>query len=385
MVTDKLGKFISEVSIRNKNGSVVDVFSVTNSQGFVKSTEYFNKEVFSKDVTNYKIVAENEFAYNPSRINVGSIDYLKQGIKVAISPLYVVFRCSKELNEEYLKVFLKSPVGNTRIRAKTKGAVRDTLSFGSLCEIKIPILPINEQRNIANLLSKTEKLIAQRKESMRLLDEFLKSTFLDMFGDPGMNPFNWDLRKLENSFLVKPLIGSMVPAIETGTIPIVRVGEIGSKKINFDKCKFSNLNSSDIEKYRLKDGDILLARAIGSESHLGKASIYNNVGNTVVYDSHVMRLRLDSKIIHPEFLYTFLQTQGGRSRFMRKAGQTSVQFNINSKQISDIDIPVPPIELQTQFAQIVEKTETLKTHYQESLQELENLYSSLSQKAFSGR
>ncbi len=69
---------------------------------------------------------------------------------------------------------------------------------------------------------------------------------------------------------------------------------------------------------------------------------------------------------------------------MQKGGQTSVQFNINSKQISDIDIPVPPISLQTQFAQIVERTETLKTQYQSSLQELESLCGSLSQKAFRG-
>ncbi|HMO61477.1 MAG TPA: restriction endonuclease subunit S [Ferruginibacter sp.] len=282
----------------------------------------------------------------------------------------------------YQMLYLHKSGRTKRYQNKTTGI--HNLNLEKYLQEKIALPPLPDQLHIANILSKAENLIAQRKESIRLLDEFLKSTFLEMFGDPGTNPLNWNLIKLESSFLVKPLIGSMVPAIETGTIPIVRVGEIGSKKINFDKCKFSQLNPNDIEKYRLIHGDILLARAIGSESHLGKASIYYDNDKTVVYDSHVMRLRFNSKIINSEYFYTFLQTQGGRKRFMRKAGQTSIQFNINSKQISDIDIPVAPIELQTQFAQIVEKTEALKSQYQQSLQELENLYGSLSQKAFRG-
>jgi type I restriction enzyme S subunit len=289
------------------------------------------------------------------------------------------------INPMYSFYYFKSPIFRSKIKRITKKSVNQaSFNISNLKDIEIPLPPLPDQLHIANLLSKAENLIAQRKESIRLLDEFLKSTFLEMFGDPGTNPLKWNLVKLESSFLVKPLIGSMVPAVETGNIPIVRVGEIGQKKINFEKCKFSQLNTNDIEKYRLVNGDILLARAIGSESHLGKASIFYDNNKTVVYDSHVMRLRFHSKIINPEYFYTFLQTQGGRKRFMRKAGQTSIQFNINSKQISDIDIPVPPIELQTQFAQIVEKTEALKTQYQKNLQELENLYGSLSQKAFRG-
>lgn len=290
-----------------------------------------------------------------------------------------------ELSDEIDQMFLYYALNKRGFKDVITGAAQPQITREGLSKITLDIPESKEdQLYIANLLSKAENLIGQRKESIRLLDEFLKSTFLDMFGDPGTNTLKWNLIKLESSFLVKPLIGSMVPAIETGTIPIVRVGEIGNKKINFDKCKFSQLNTNDIQKYRLMHGDILLARAIGSESHLGKASIYFDNGKTVVYDSHVMRLRFNFKIINPEYFYTFLQTKGGRKRFMRKAGQTSIQFNINSKQISDIDIPVPPIELQTQFAQIVEKTEALKAQYQQSLQELENLYGSLSQKAFRG-
>lgn len=90
---EKLGNFIKEVSVRNNKKDVSEVFSVTNSEGFIRSTDYFEKEVFSKNISNYKIVKPNQFAYNPSRINVGSIDFLRTDFDVAISPLYVSFQC----------------------------------------------------------------------------------------------------------------------------------------------------------------------------------------------------------------------------------------------------------------------------------------------------
>lgn len=76
MKYDLLGLYIEEFSIRNKNLENQNVYSVTNSEGFIRSTDFFNKVVFSKDLANYKVVLPNYFAYNPSRLNVGSIDFL---------------------------------------------------------------------------------------------------------------------------------------------------------------------------------------------------------------------------------------------------------------------------------------------------------------------
>ena len=91
----ELGKNVRQVSQRNRAEADVEVFSVTNSEGFTRSTDYFSKEVFSKDVSNYKAVNPGQFAYNPSRINVGSIDYLRHDRSVLVSPLYIVFEGKK--------------------------------------------------------------------------------------------------------------------------------------------------------------------------------------------------------------------------------------------------------------------------------------------------
>lgn len=371
MRIEKLGKYISEVSVRNKKGSVTDVFSVTNSQGFIKSTEYFSKEVYSKDVSNYKIVCENEFAYNPSRINVGSIDYLKQKNQVVISPLYVVFKCSNELNEEYLKVFLKSPIGNSRIRAKTKGAVRDTLSFGSLCEIKIPILPIADQLHIANLLSKAENLIAQRKESIRLLDEFLKSTFLEMFGDITYN-------KVKLGEVLEIQSGQVNP----NEYPYSDMYHVGAANVESNTGKLINL------KYA-KDENLISGKYFFTKDHVLYSKIRPNLNKVAMPDfsgicsADMYPLLPDKKRLDKNYLRFTLMSSDFLSYALKHSDRTNIP-KINRNALVGYSISLPSISLQTQFAQIVEKTEVLKTQYQQSLQELENLYGSLSQKAFKG-
>ena len=122
-----LGNYITEYSVRNRSGEDIPVYSVTNSQGFC--TEYFDKEVASKDKTTYKIVPRGYFAYNPSRINVGSVDWQRCEGRVIVSPLYNVFSVSEKMEQQYLFYFLKSNVGRQMIKAKASGSVRDNLKM----------------------------------------------------------------------------------------------------------------------------------------------------------------------------------------------------------------------------------------------------------------
>lgn len=382
MKIEKLGKYISEVSVRNKNLLVTEVFSVTNSQGFLKSTDYFNKEVFSKDISNYKIVSQNQFAYNPSRINVGSIDYLKNHSKVIISPLYVVFKCENELDQEFLKVFLKSPEGISKIKNKAKGTVRDTLSFGSLSEIKIPILPLSVQLHIANLLTKAETLIAQRKQSIALLDECLKSTYCELF------------TKYEGK-TIQPLesIASITSGLTKGKkyegkttrfLPYMRVANVQDGFLNLQEIKEIEATEDEITRFNLRFGDLLLTEG-GDPDKLGRGTTWKNQIKDCIFQNHIFRVRInDIKKIDPVFLSYQTGSIYGKKYFLKSAKQTTGIASINSTQLKKFPVFIPPFELQTQFSKIVEKVEALKVQYQNSLQELENLYGSLSQQAFQG-
>ena len=182
-----LGKFIKEYSERNKGNEDIPVYSVTNSQGFC--TEYFGKEVASQDKTTYKIVPQGYFAYNPSRINVGSVDWQRYEKRVIVSPLYNVFSVSEGIDRQYLYYFLRSDLGRQMIKAKASGSVRDNLKLDMLKEMTIPDISVEQQKFCSSVLDKLHKLIQMRQQELQKLDEFIKARFVELFGDPVSNSY----------------------------------------------------------------------------------------------------------------------------------------------------------------------------------------------------
>ena len=133
----KLGDYIQEYSVRNKADEDIPVYSVTNTKGFCR--DYFGKEVASKDKSTYKIVPRGCFAYNPSRINVGSVDWQRDEERVIVSPLYNVFSVAPQLDCQYLYYYLKSDFSLQRIRTVATGSVRDNLKLAMLYEFPIDL------------------------------------------------------------------------------------------------------------------------------------------------------------------------------------------------------------------------------------------------------
>ena len=180
-----LSEYVTEYSVRNKADEDIPVYSVTNSQGFC--TEYFGKEVASKDKTTYKIVPRGYFAYNPSRINVGSIDWQRHEDRVIVSPLYNVFAVSDKLDKQYLYYFLRSDIGRQMIQAKAAGSVRDNLKIEMLKEMTVPDMTVDEQRRCAAVLDRLHGLIVLRQQQLASLDTLIKARFVEMFGEPVTN------------------------------------------------------------------------------------------------------------------------------------------------------------------------------------------------------
>ena len=190
----RLGNYITECSLRNKSSEDIPVYSVTNTQGFCR--DYFGKEVASKDKSTYKIVPKGCFAYNPSRINVGSVDWQRNEERVIVSPLYNVFSVSEQLDQQYLYYFLKSDVALHLIRAAATGSVRDNLKFNMLCDFQINLPSLNEQKEIVYCLDKIKTIIEHRQQQLKKLDELVKARFVEMFGDE-QNPYKWEVVTVE--------------------------------------------------------------------------------------------------------------------------------------------------------------------------------------------
>jgi len=246
------------------------------------------------------------------------------------------------------------------LKRKATGATIMHINRKSLEQLEIPDLEIDDQLHIANILSKAENLIAQRKESIRLLDEFLKSTFLEMFGDPVRNEKGWEVEQLGKVTFMKA--GQFVAA-----------SDIQSE---FSEGLYSCYGGNGLRGYvktYTHEGDFVL---IGRQGALcGNVKIakgqFHATEHAVVCSPKMQ--------FETYWLYYLLDIIN-----LNKYASGAAQPGLAVGRLEQIEIIYPPIELQTQFAQIVEKTEALKTQYQQSLQELENLYGSLSQKAFRG-
>jgi type I restriction enzyme S subunit len=256
------------------------------------------------------------------------------------------------------------------------------LRVSELEEMELDLPDLSEQERIAGELERAERLRRTRRYALELSDTFLPAAFLQNFGDPRTNPKKLPLIELGEIVSAKPQIGTPTPCTPGGTYRCVRVGEIGSKEINLAECEAVSLSAKEFARYQVLPGDILLARAIGSEDHLGKLSVCQKLNAPLAYDSHVMRIRLDPAKLMPCFLAAFLQLPSGRAIFMRQTRRTAVQFNINSEQISALRIPIPPLPMQTRFAQLVKRHERLRSAQRESLRQAEHLFQTLLHQAF---
>ena len=167
-----LGHYLKEVSERNSGSKIMNVLSVTNSKGFINQSEQFDRVVASEDNSNYKVVRRGQFAYNPSRVNVGSLDLLRHFEEGILSPMYVVFEANPlKLDVEFLYYQLKSFWFQGHIPMFVQGSVRDSLSYDGLCSIKFFIPSIEEQTAIAKVFQSADKEICLLKAKLDKLKE----------------------------------------------------------------------------------------------------------------------------------------------------------------------------------------------------------------------
>lgn len=281
----------------------------------------------------------------------------------------VLALADRKSNAQFYYYFLKS------LKIVDKGYSRH---FKYLKEKKLPVTEYENQLHIANLLSKAEKLIAQRKESICLLDEFLKSTFLEMFGGVEGEKVSLNSACIFNP--KKSEISSLDKETEVSFIPMALVSETGEVELSQTRKLDSVWNGYTY----FREGDVVFAKITPCMEN-GKGALMKNLTNGIGFGTtefHV--LRPINGISTSAWIYHLTMQDSFRKKAEQNMTGSAGQKRVPSDFFERYKLVIPPIDLQTQFAQIVEKTEALKSQYQQSLQELEQLYGSLSQRAFRG-
>lgn len=348
----RLGDYIQEYSVRNKSGEDIPVYSITNSQGFCR--DYFSKEVASKDKTTYKIVPRGCFAYNPSRINVGSVDWQRDEERVIVSPLYNVFSVSPEIDQQYLYYYLKSSATLYRIKEVATGSVRDNLRLSMLYDFMIELPSLDVQRQIVSNLDLLASIIRQRNQQLTKLDELVKARFVEMFGDPVTNPFNWPTVELgQRCEIITGNTPSRAEPENYGTfIEWIKSDNINTSstfltpaqeylsEVGFQKCRF------------VESGSLLMTCIAGSLNCIGNVAVTNR---RVAFNQQINAITPTCDNVLYLYWLMILSKPA-----IHKTINMALKGILSKSQLSSIKFPFPSIECQNQFAAFVAEVDKSK-------------------------
>ena len=378
-----LGEFVEERTDRLDQDSTT-MYSVTNESGFVRSLDLFDKQVFSANTSNYKRVGFRDLAYNPSRINVGSVAICEDRDGGAVSPMYVIVRCVPGFLPRYLLHFLKSEAGLQHIRRRCEGAVRFQLKFRDLCAIPILAPPLIEQERIVKLLDEADELRKLRAQADRRTADFIPAIFHEMFGDSILNPRGLPLVRVMQAGRVQ-LGRQRAPKYQTGkfTRPYVRVANILEDRIDVSDLLSMDFDEGDFERYRLKYGDILLNEGQSTEL-VGRPAMWRDEVPDCCFQNTLIRFQPDRSRVLPDFALGVMLTLFRQGEFAKMSSKTSNVAHLGAARFANMPFILPPLPLQNEFARQVTEIRELEAMQTASRQRLEDLFESLLHRAFQG-
>lgn len=295
-----------------------------------------------------------------------------------------VLRPSAKVDAKYFAQFFKTSDYRRRISALAAGANINNLRSEHLDEMQIPLPSLAEQRRIAEVLDRAEALRAKRRAALAQLDSLTQSIFLDMFGDARIERTRWPTVALEG-IVKETKLGLVRGSQEFGPdfpIPYVRMNAITrSGDLELAGVQRTRATDAEVEAYRLEPGDFLF-NTRNSEDLVGKTALYRGDG-LHLFNNNLMRIRFTSEA-DPEFVAAAFRTAFVQHELnLRKSGTTNV-FAIYYKDLRSLPLPLPPIQLQREFASRVTVVWKWKAAQGDSLTELDALFAALHHRAFRG-
>lgn len=300
---------------------------------------------------------------------------------------FVVNKDSEDIDMKYVYYYLKTSI--RILEDGFKGAGLKHISKKYISEIKIPLLPLQEQQKIASLLSQIEEVINKREKSIELLDELIKSTFLDMFIN---NPENntWKLNKIEDlalrqkgSMRTGPFGSDLLHSefVEDGEVAVLGIDNAVNNKFMWGQRRFiTNEKYEQLKRYTIYPNDIIIT-IMGT---VGRTAVIPMDIPLAINTKHLAALTLNQELVNSFFIAYSLRENPYILNQIKKKTRGALMDGLNLTIIKNLSLFLPPKPLQDKFAEIVTQIENTTTIYQNSLNELNNLFGSITQKAFKG-
>ena len=281
-------------------------------------------------------------------------------------------RKNNEILLNYLKYWMNSNLFYKQVKQNVKGVAQINLNTTWLKEFDIPKVSLKEQKKIVDKLSKVDKMICIKKNEIEKLNQLIKSQFVEMFENK-----DYPLKTLDSISLKKGEYGAGSASIpyNCNRPRYVRITDINEDGTLNNDC-VSSIEENDDITYKLEYGDFMFAR-MGAT--VGKTYAFEK-GNQI-FAGYLIRFKLNIDIVNPKYLFWFTKTTK-YNEWVKLNQSGAAQPGINAKKYGSLEIPIPPIELQNKFAQIVEQIDKQKFEFENSLKKLEELQASLMQEYF---
>lgn len=207
------------------------------------------------------------------------------------------------VDPRFFKYLLESSIVKKQLERETKGGTQKFVSLKVLRNLEIPLPPIASQRRIANILDKADEIIRKRKDAIALTEQLQKSIFLDMFGDPVINPKGWEVVELGKLIIGKPNNGIFRKNDEYGgKIPVIWVKELFRDSILNTKNSISlDPTEQEIKKFGLKKGDILFCRSSLKLEGIGYNNVFDDEDDSALFECHLIRVSPNQSKINSIF------------------------------------------------------------------------------------
>jgi type I restriction enzyme S subunit len=216
--------------------------------------------------------------------------------------------------------------------------------------LEVPVPPSVEQDQIVDLLSRAENIVRMRREAEQRAKEIIPALFLDVFGDPATNPKGWAVASLGSLLLDGPKNGLYKHASLYGEgTPILRIDSFyDGAVVDLADLRRVRISAEEKQSFALQSGDIVVNR-VNSPEYLGKSAIVPKLSEPTVFESNMMRLRLNTEIALPEYAIQLIQLPSMRRALIVNAKHAINQSSINQTDVKALQLVVPPVALQGRY------------------------------------
>ena len=365
-----LGPYIGEVDIRDTDGKVNLLLGVSIQKKFMRSIA----NTIGTDMSTYKIVKRNQFAYGPVTSRNGdkiSIALLEDYDEAIVSQAYVPFEVSKpnELLPEYLMMWFRRPEFDRYARYMSHGSAREIFSWEEMCNTMLPIPSITKQREIVAEYNAIQDRIKLNEQLIAKLEECAQVILTEL-----LNRFEAISTKRTLSDYVESANTGLdaikrAPIVErnTGT-RCLRIQDV-SRNACYDNWGFTEVTENNFKKFRLRKDDIIIARTGATVG--GNLNIMKDLN--AVFNNGLIRLRADKSKIHPAVLQAFCKSEYFKAHIEGIAFGTSTQPNIQIGDLLSYETSFPPIDKQTDFSNALTHIQQLSSNLNEQTNALDKV------------